>query len=138
VPVSQFEIPKRVCDLNPGNPAGIDGSSSTIVREILSAVILPLQHIINLSFKTGVFPSAFKAARIIPLHKGDSPENPSNYRPVSILSAFYKYLRRQFTKGFYDLSSYPNKFLGYALLTMYMHIASFDLVRISPQYCAWI
>ena len=65
-------------------------SSSIIGKEILSAVILPLQHIINLSFKTGVFPSAFKEARIIPLHKGESPENPSNYRPISILSAFSK------------------------------------------------
>ena len=101
-PISRSEITKIVCDLNPGNSAGIDGSSSIIVKEILSAVILPLQHIINLSFKNGVFPSAFKEARIIPLHKGDSPENPSNYRPISILSAFSKIFEKAIYKRIYD------------------------------------
>ena len=91
-----------MCDLNPGNSAGIDGSSSKIVKEILSAIILPLQHIINLSFKTEVFPSAFKEARIVPLHKGDSPENPSKYRPISVLSAFSKILEKAIYKRFYQ------------------------------------
>jgi hypothetical protein len=57
-PISQFVITKIACDLNPCNSTGIDGSSSIIVKEILSAVILPLQHIINLSFKTS-FPVGF-------------------------------------------------------------------------------
>ena len=109
-PISHSEITKIVCDLNPGNSAGIDGSSSKIVKEILSAIILPLQHIINLSFKTGVFPSAFKEARIVPLHKGDSPENPSNYRPISILSAFSKILEKAIYKRFYDFLKSSNFF----------------------------
>ena len=98
-----------MCDLNSGNSVGIDGSSSKIVKEILSSVILPLKHVINLSFKTGVFPSAFKEARIILLHKGDSPENPSNYRSISILSAFSK-IEKAIYKRFYDLLKSSNFF----------------------------
>ena len=89
-PISPFKITKIVCDLNLGNSAGTDGFSSIIVKESLPVVILPLEHIINISLKIGVFPSAFKEARIIPLQKGDSPKNPSNYHPFSILSAFLK------------------------------------------------
>ena len=109
-PISHSEITKIVCDLNPGNSVGIGGSSSKIVKEILSAIILPLQHIINLSFKTGVFPAAFKEAQIVPLHKGDSPENPSNYRPISILSAFSKILEKVIYKRFYDFLKSSNFF----------------------------
>ena len=97
-----------MCDLNPSNSAEIDDSSPKIVREILSAIILPLQLIINLSFKSVVFPSAFKEAWIVSLHKGDSPENPSNYCPISILSAFSKILEKVIYKRFYDFLKSSN------------------------------
>jgi hypothetical protein len=109
-PLSQFEITKIVCDLNPANATLIDGSSSIIVKEILSAVILPSQHITSLSFKTGVFSSAFKGGRIIPLHKGDSPENSSNYRSIFILSAFSKIFEEATYKRSYDFLKWSNFF----------------------------
>ena len=33
-----------------------------------------------------MFPSDLKLAKCIPIHKGDDPLNPSNYRPISILN----------------------------------------------------
>ena len=39
----------------------------------------------NISIHTGVFPDVLKEARIIPIHKGGPSEDPSNYRPISIL-----------------------------------------------------
>ena len=44
----------------------------------------------NLSFYVGMFPSKLKVGKVSPLQKKGSCNNPSNYRPISILSVFSK------------------------------------------------
>ena len=41
---------------------------------------------------TGIFPSNFKIAKVITLHKSGCPKTVSNYRPLSILSSLSKIL----------------------------------------------
>ena len=43
---------------------------------------------------TGVFPSAFKVAKVTPVFKKDDPHIFSNYRPISLLPCFSKILER--------------------------------------------
>ena len=63
----------------------------------------PLAGLINLSVQTGKFPSKLKHAKIIPVYKGDDETDPSNYRPISLLSVF----NRIFEKIMYNrLKSY--------------------------------
>jgi len=52
----------------------------------------PLTFIINHSLLEGEVPSAWKKAKIIPVHKKASKREKSNYRPVCILPAFSKVL----------------------------------------------
>ena len=54
----------------------------------------PLSIIVNQSFQTGIFPDALKVGKVTPLHKKDSCDNPSNYRPISILSVFSKIIEK--------------------------------------------
>jgi hypothetical protein len=49
-----------------------------------------LTSIINSSFKTGIFPSELKIAKVVPIHKDGSKSEVSNYRPISLLSSFSK------------------------------------------------
>ncbi len=49
-----------------------------------------LTEVINLSFVDGVFPEQLKKAKVVPIHKGGSKTDISNYRPISLLSAFSK------------------------------------------------
>ena len=51
-------------------------------------------NIINLSFKTGVFPDIWKVAKVIPLHKGGSTDDLNNFRPISLLSIFDKIIEK--------------------------------------------
>ena len=53
-----------------------------------------LTHIVNLSISLRQFPSYWKNAKIIPLHKKDDQLNPKNFRPVAILPVFSKVLER--------------------------------------------
>ena len=49
-----------------------------------------LTDIINLSFRTGIFPDLCKLAKVIPIFKKDNPLLCGNYRPISLLPIFSK------------------------------------------------
>ena len=71
--------------------------------KILSRIIsLPLSLIINHSSETGIFPNKIKIRNDPPLHKKDSTDNPSNYRPISVLSVFSKIFEKLMYKRLYQ------------------------------------
>ena len=61
-----------------------------IFKKILPSFISPFTHIVNLSLTTGVMPDCCKVAIVTPIHKSGDTENPSNYRPISILPVLSK------------------------------------------------
>ena len=62
---------------------------------------------INISLHTAVLPDVLKEARVFPIHKGGPSEDPSNYRPISILPIVYKETEKHITK---HLFAYLNKY----------------------------
>ena len=71
----------------------------TFVYKILSPYITPiLVSIINKIIDTGIFPSAFKSALVITIHKAGDPKNPSNYRPISLLPILSKVVEKILAK----------------------------------------
>ena len=56
------------------------------IFKAITPIILPcLAHIVNLSLSSGKVPNILKIANVTPIHKGDDPNDPNNYRPISIL-----------------------------------------------------
>ena len=66
--------------------------SNKLLKLIAPVIIEPLQHLINLSLKTGFVPDQIKISKIIPIYKPGSTDKQSfnNYRPISILSSWGK------------------------------------------------
>ena len=64
---------------------------ASVIKQIKD---IPLKHICNLSFTTGVFPSELKIANVVPIYKSGDDMIFSNYRPVSVLPIFSKLLER--------------------------------------------
>lgn len=92
--IHKEEIVKIICSLKNAKSPGIDGISSNMIKQIYPKIIDAFTYIINLSFKTGVFPSKLKQAVVIPLYKQNSPLICSNYRPISLLSVFSKIIEK--------------------------------------------
>ena len=46
--------------------------------------------IVNDSFNKGIYPNKLKTAKFVALHKKGASDNPTNYRPISLLSIFSK------------------------------------------------
>ena len=65
-----------------------------MIKHIKESIIVPLVHICNRSFVTGIFPSELKIANVVPIYKSGDEMVFSNYRPVSVLPVFPKLLER--------------------------------------------
>ena len=61
-----------------------------------------LTDIINLSFKSGIFPNLCKIAKVIPIFKKENPLLCENYRPISLLPIFSKIFEKVIYKRMYD------------------------------------
>ena len=73
---------------------GFDKIPMSIIKQSINAISQPLTHIINLSITHGIVPDEMKIARVIPLFKAEDRDVFTNYRPVSILPSFSKFIER--------------------------------------------
>ena len=64
-------------------------------------LIIPLAHIINMSFNTGVYPDLLQIVKVIPIHKGGSTQEVNNFQPISLLSIFDKTMEKIMHKKLY-------------------------------------
>ena len=86
---------------------GLDGITPKILKKSADIVNPSQLKIINISISTGQFPDLLKVAKIIPIHKSGTQDDPANYRPISILSIISKVIEKHVTK---HLFAYLNKY----------------------------
>ena len=65
--------------------SGFDDISSRICKDAFMVIPNQMAYLFNVSLETGIFPQAWKAAKVVPLFKGGDRESRNNYRPVSLL-----------------------------------------------------
>jgi len=87
---TSIEIKKIIDTLKNTNSCGIDDIPMKLIKQNSELLSFVISHLINISILDGDFPSCFKTAKIIPLHKKGSKNLASNYRPIAILSNFSK------------------------------------------------
>lgn len=89
-PISPTEILNYISSLDNSHSCGFDNISNFTIKKISSSVAYILSHIFNLCLQQGIFPDSLKIAVVIPLFKKGNKSDVSNYRPISLLSAFAK------------------------------------------------
>ena len=89
-PCSPLEIQKLISSFPIKKSSGPHSIPIRILKLISNDISVPLSDIINLSFETGKFPDILKISKVIPIFKKGSPLEPSNYRPISLLSNIEK------------------------------------------------
>ena len=78
--------------------SGIDNVSSFFIKTASPIIAKHLDYIFNHSLYMGEFPNNWKIARVSPIYKEGSPDERSNYRPISVLPV----LSRLFEKLVYN------------------------------------
>ena len=105
-PVDEHELSRTVKICKSKSSTDNDGLSMKLVKEVYQYIEKPLLHIVNLSFKTAVFPDRMKVAKVKPLFKSGQKDVFTNYRPVSLLPQFSKILEKLFNSR---LDQFVNK-----------------------------
>ena len=82
--------PKKLCSL--------DEISMFMLKLAMPRILSSLVYIYNLCISKCYFPSIFKKALIVPVHKKGDINNCANYRPISLLSSLCKPLEKHISR----------------------------------------
>ena len=103
--VSMKKVLKILKNLKPSKSIGVDEIDSYSLKIAADIIAPAVHHITTLSIMQRKFPTSFKFAKVIPLHKKLSRLDRKNYRPVSILSPLSKVLERVLYEQIYEYFS---------------------------------
>jgi len=93
-PCTADEITNTVKSLKNSKGIGVDGFSTSVIKQIIPFISNPLSTIFNKSFELGIFPQQLKLAKVTPVYKSDEKMLVCNYRPISVLPVFSKILEK--------------------------------------------
>ena len=84
----QYRIEKIIENLKESS-CGWDELRPRIMKYIKQSINIPLTHISNFSFQTGLFPAELQIANVVPIFKSGDETIFTNYRPISVLPVFF-------------------------------------------------
>ena len=115
-PVTVEDVSRVLLSLSDSSP-GHDGLPMHIFKDNITSLVGILTFLCNLSFSSGVFPDKLMIARVVCIFKKGDPKDVSNYRPISVLSAFSKILEKlmaiNITRYFNDFSLFSASQYGF-------------------------
>ena len=81
--VTSTEVRNVIASLK-NSSSGNDEFPPFVGKSCVDAFIEPLTHLINLSLRSGVFPSELKLAKVVPIFKAGDTSAINNYRPIFV------------------------------------------------------
>ena len=111
-----------------------DGLSACFLREVAVEIVVLFTHLYNMSLHQGIVLQAWKQSHITPIHKGGPTDDPSNYRPISVVCMVAKILEKIVSTG--QLSSYLedyqllHPYQGAYIIMVKVHLRSDILVAV--------
>ncbi|XP_072018264.1 uncharacterized protein [Amphiura filiformis] len=75
-PVSHQYVLSKLRSLPEGKATGTDDLPSKLIKMAAASIVEPIAYLINLSLESGIFPDAWKNARICPIYKGGDATDP--------------------------------------------------------------
>ena len=102
IEVQDFEVFDQIKFLDCNKSYGPDGISPKFIKMAGQTIVRPLTKLFNMSLSQGIFPSNWKKANVLPLHKKSSKQLADNYRPVSLLCIMGKLFERIVFKHVYN------------------------------------
>ncbi|KAM3962176.1 RNA-directed DNA polymerase from mobile element jockey [Aphomia sociella] len=90
---TQCDVKQNILAVS-SDAVGADSISRKMILPILDIILPVITSILNFSISSGMFPTSWKDAFIIPIPKKNNPSSFFDYRPISILPLLSKVLER--------------------------------------------
>ena len=101
--ITEQEILDQLKILNVNKPAGPDGVSPRLLKDIAYSISKPLTKFFNMSLSIKQVPLLWKIAHVSPIFKGKgNPHSPQNYRPISVTSIVCKIMKKILFKHLFN------------------------------------
>lgn len=100
--ISVLDVEDALKKLDVNKASGPDLLSPRLLKEGIPILSKPLSDLFNSLLELGCFPSDWKKGNLTPIYKKDDRTQPSNYRPVSLLSNLGKLMERCIHKHVYN------------------------------------
>ena len=94
----QRDIKRILRELNTKKASGPDEIPVIVLKSCADELTPVFTRLFNMSYKKGIFPSSWKAARVQPIPKKGKKTLPNNYRPVALLSVISKVMEKAVNK----------------------------------------
>ena len=104
-PITSDFVTKMIKQLKPNKAIGLDKISARLLKEAVEVVTPTITSLFNISLETEIYPSTWKLAKVTPLFKKGSRQDPSNYRPISVLPTISKILEKAIHAQFFTYLS---------------------------------
>ena len=85
VMVDRVKVLSLIRSLDSNKAHGWDGMSAQLIKLCDSSLVEPLCVIFTKCLETGIYPSIWKKANVVPIHKKGNRQSRENYRPISLL-----------------------------------------------------
>ena len=106
-----------------------------MLKGVTKSVSKPFCRLMNRSFDEDIFPEIWKLANVIPIFKKGDKFQPSNYRPVALLSCVGKLQERIVFKNMYNFLLDNNLSYNYQSGFLPHHSTVFQLIDMFHNIC---
>lgn len=103
--ISETSVLSLLKNLDVKKGAGCDNIPPYFIKQCASVLAGPLAKLFTKSIRGGVFPTVWKEAKIVPVHKKGLKIKIENYRPISILNVFSKIFEKSVYNSIYPFVS---------------------------------
>ena len=99
---TEEEVFTLLSSIDPTKYSGPDSITPKMLKSTAAAITPFVPRLFNLSLMLGKLPTEWKTARVVPIPKSSQTSDPSNYRPVSLLSILSKLLEKHIQSHLLD------------------------------------
>ena len=100
--IEKEKVMKFLSNIETTKSTGTDNIGPRLLKLAAHHIVDDITFICNHSIKNSVFPSKWKEAKVVPLHKNGPQEEVNNYRPISILPVILKILEKHLPDSLYS------------------------------------
>ena len=100
--INRDKVFRLITSLDTNKAHGCDGISAAMIKICDQSVVEPLCSIFERCLETGVYPTQWKKANVIPVHKKGCKQNKCNYRPISLIPIVGKIFEELLFDVIYD------------------------------------
>ena len=99
---TEDEVYEMLSTLDTTKSSGQSEISARMLKETALSMTPAVTQLFNISISLGELPDEWKIARVSPIPKSSNRSDPSNYRPISLLSVLSKLLERHIRNTLLD------------------------------------